>query len=90
VAPLLEIEDLPTHIKLRQGRSRRYTPPPGAARTIAAIVILRDQVLIPCLAGVRACALAPLPGNPATADQHCQKLRSRRRELLHDGGLTAA
>jgi hypothetical protein len=29
-----------------------------AARAIAAIVILRDQVLIPCLAGARAAALA--------------------------------
>jgi hypothetical protein len=34
----------------RQGRSRRCTTPPGAARSIAGIVILRDQVLIPRLA----------------------------------------
>jgi hypothetical protein len=77
----------------RQGRSRRYTTPPDAARAIAAIVILRDQVPIPCLAGVRAPALAPLPVNPATAGQHCQKLRSPMRgaaaRLRPHGRITA-
>jgi hypothetical protein len=74
----------------RQGRSRRYTTPPEAARTIAGIVILRDQVLIPCLAGIHAAAPAPSPVNPAAADQHYHKLRSQMRELLHDCGLMAA
>jgi hypothetical protein len=73
----------------RQGRSRRYTTPPDAARTIAAIVILRDQVLIPCLAGVRAFALAPAPVNPATAGQHYQKLRRASARLRPHGRITA-
>jgi hypothetical protein len=81
------------NLTTRQGRSRRYTTPPDAARAIAAIVILRDQVLIPCLAGVRAAALAPLPVNPATAGQHYQKLRSQRRgataRLRPHGRITA-
>jgi hypothetical protein len=60
----------------RQDRLRRCTPP-DAARTIAAIVVVRDQVLIPCPAGVRASALAPSPVNPATADQHSRNSAAR-------------
>jgi hypothetical protein len=61
-----------------------------AGQYLAGIVILRDHVLIPCLAGVRAPALASSPLNPATADQHYHKLRGQMRELLHDCGLMAA
>lgn len=74
----------------REGRSRRYHVPADAARTIAGIVILRDQVIVPCLAGIRAPGTGCPPASPDTTDQHYQKLRSQMRELLHDRGLTAA
>jgi len=71
-------------------RSRRYLTPPGAVRTIAGILILRDQVLIPCLAGIRAPELTPAATQPHPADQHYENLRNQMRALLHDCGLAAA
>jgi len=74
----------------RKHRSRRYVTPPDAVRTIAGILILRDQVLIPCLAGIRAPEITPPPASPSPADQHYEKLRGQMRALLHDCGLAAA
>jgi hypothetical protein len=74
----------------RKDRSRRYLTPPEAVRTIAGILILRDQVLIPCLASIRAPQTTPPPASPSPADQHYDKLRGQMRALLHDCGLTAA
>jgi hypothetical protein len=37
----------------KPGRSHRYTVAPPAARTIAALLTLRDHVIAPILAGVR-------------------------------------
>jgi hypothetical protein len=37
----------------RHGRSRRYDVPAQVARTIAALLALRDHVIGPILAGVR-------------------------------------
>jgi len=37
----------------KPGRSRRYVASPLAARTITALLTLRDQVITPILAGVR-------------------------------------
>ncbi len=74
----------------RQHRSRRYLTPPEAVRTIAGILILRDQVLIPCLAGIRAPDITAPPASPSPADQHYDKLRGQMRALLHDCGLAAA
>jgi hypothetical protein len=71
-------------------RSRRYLTPPDAVRTIAGILILRDQVLIPCLAGIRAPELTPAASQPHPADQHYENLRNQMRALLHDCGLAAA
>lgn len=74
----------------RHGRSRRYHTPPDAVRIIASTVILRDQVLIPCLAAIRAPALAPPPASPSQQDQHYARLRTDMRALLDDCGLAAA
>ena len=41
------------HLVDKPGRTRRYHVPPDAARTIAAILALRDQVIAPIIAGVR-------------------------------------
>lgn len=75
---------------VRSGRSRRYHTPPEAARTLAGIVVLRDQVIVPCLAGIRDAHPGPPPATPSTTDQHYEKLRRQMRDLLHDCGITAA
>ena len=41
------------HLVDKPGRTRRYHVPPEAARTIAALLALRDQVIAPIIAGVR-------------------------------------
>jgi hypothetical protein len=46
---------------VKPGRSHRYLVPPSAARTIAALLALRDQVLGPILAGVRSPRLGRKP-----------------------------
>jgi hypothetical protein len=54
---------------VKPGRSRRYQVPPQAARTIAGLLTLRDQVIGPTLAGVRSPrrAASPPTGPPSTA-----------------------
>jgi hypothetical protein len=54
---------------VKPGRTRRYHIPPEAARTIAALLALRDQIIAPILAGVRSPAAAANPptGPPSTA-----------------------
>jgi len=44
------------------GRSRRYEVPAEAARTIAALTVLRDQVIAPILAGVASPRQDQTPG----------------------------
>jgi hypothetical protein len=73
----------------RPGSSHRYQTPPEAARTIAGIVILRDQVIEPCLA-IRATRTGPPPANPAPDDQHYATIRADMHQLLRDRGLLAA
>jgi hypothetical protein len=59
----------------KPGRSRRYVVPPAGARTISALLTLRDQVIAPLLAGMR----SPCLGHPhsilSPADRHHEKLR---------------
>ena len=38
---------------IKPGRTQQYQIPPAAARSIAALLALRDQVIAPILAGVR-------------------------------------
>jgi hypothetical protein len=51
----------------KPGRTRSYHLPPHAARTISALLTLRDQVIAPILAGVRSPAwdASPEPGPPS-------------------------
>ena len=47
----------------KPGRTRRYHIPPEAARTIAALLALRDQVIAPILAGVRSPRIGRKPAH---------------------------
>ena len=73
----------PTH-------TRRYHVQAEAARTIASITTLRDEVIAPILAGVR----RPGPGRPPNTrtqiDRDYDTLRADMRTLFTDLGLNTA
>jgi len=75
---------------VKPGRTRRYHVPGQAARTIAALLTLRDQVIAPILAGVR----RPGPGRPPKTrtriDRDYENIRAGMRTLFHDLAITAA
>jgi len=63
---------------VKPDRSRRYqVPPPAppAARTIAALLTLRDQVIGPILAGVRSPRLGRKPAHWTAVDRDYETLR---------------
>jgi hypothetical protein len=57
----------------KPGRTRRYHVPPTAARTITALLTLRDQVIAPILAGVRSPAW---DANPRSGPQSTATMRT--------------
>jgi len=75
---------------IKPGRTRRYQVPGQGARTIAALLTLRDQVIAPILAGVR----RPGPGRPPNThtriDRDYETLRTGMRTLLHDLAIDTA
>ena len=75
---------------VKPGRTRRYQVPGEAARTIAALLTLRDQVIAPILAGIR----RPGPGRPPKTrtriDRDYEVLRAGMRTLFHDLAISAA
>jgi hypothetical protein len=73
----------------RAGNTRRYLVPPDAARTIAAITTLRDDILLPLLAGLATSERRTRPRTYTKTDQHYDKLRTEMRGLLHDLGIAA-
>ena len=78
------------HLVDKPGRSHRYHVPEQSARTIAALLTLRDHVIAPLLAGVR----RPGPGRPPKTltriDRDYEHLRDGMRTLFQDLALTAA
>ena len=60
---------------VKPGRSRRYQLPPSAARTIAGLLTLRDQVIGPILAGVRSPRLGRKPAHWTAIDRDYETLR---------------
>ncbi len=75
---------------VKPGRTRRYQVPGQAARTIAALLTLRDQVIAPILAGVR----RPGPGRPPKTrtriDRDHENIRAGMRTLFRDLAITTA
>jgi hypothetical protein len=75
------------NLLVKPGRSRRYQVPPGAARTITAVLALRDHVIAPILAGVR----SPRPGRRPThwtrIDTDYENLRIGMQSLFSDLGI---
>jgi len=75
---------------VKPGRTRRYHIPPEAARTIAALLTLRDQVIAPILAGVRSPRRGRKPTHWTAIDRHYETLRIGMQDLFHDLGVTPA
>ena len=74
----------------KPGHSRRYQVPPSAARTIAALLALRDHVIGPIIAGVRSPRLGRKPAIWTTVDRRYEALRVSMQDLFRDLGITAS
>ena len=75
---------------VKPGRSRRYQVPPPAARTIAGLLTLRDQVIGPIVAGVRSPRLGRKPTHWTAIDRDYETLRIGMPTLFHDLGITTS
>jgi hypothetical protein len=60
---------------VKPGRTRRYQVPGEAARTIAALLALRDEVISPILAGVRSPRQGRKPATWTPVDRDYEALR---------------
>ena len=75
-------------LAIKPGRTRRYHTPPEAARTTAALLALRDQVIAPILAGVRTPRRGRKPACWTRIDRDYETLRIGMQGLFHDLGIT--
>jgi hypothetical protein len=69
--------------------SRRYFIPQQAVRTIAALVILREKILRPILAGVGKPKMGRKPKNWSSIDEHYEAVRQDRFTLMEDLRIAA-
>ena len=76
------------NLVIKPGGTRRYHTPPAAARAIAALLALRDQVIAPILAGVRSPRLGRKPAIWTPVDRDYEALRIGMQTLFHDLGIT--
>jgi hypothetical protein len=75
-------------LALKPAGTRRYHTPPDAARAIAALLALRDQVIAPILAGVRSPRRGRKPATWTRIDRDYETLRTGMQALFHDLGIT--
>lgn len=68
----------------KPGRTHRYHVPPAAARTIAALLTLRDQVIGPILAGVRSPRMGRKPTHWTRVDRDYEQIRIDMNTLFND------
>jgi hypothetical protein len=71
----------------KPGRTRRYHVPPDAARTIAALLTLRDHVIAPILAGVRSPRMGRKPKIWTAVDRDYEALRIGMHTLFQHVGI---
>jgi hypothetical protein len=72
------------HLVDKPGRSRRYHVGKHAARTIAALLSLRDQVVAPILAGVRSPRMGRKPAHWTRVDRDYERIRIEMQTLFND------
>ena len=70
-------------------KSRRYSVPQQAVPTIAALVIIREKLLRPILAGIRKPTIGHKPTNCAPIDQHYENVRQHMLILMRDLRIAA-
>ena len=75
---------------VKPGRTRRYQVPGQGARTIAALLTLREHVIGPILAGVRRPRPRRPPKTRTRIDRDYEQLRDGMRTLFHDLALDTA
>ena len=68
----------------KPGRTRRYHVPPLAARTIAALLTLRDQVIAPILSAVRSPKMGRKPAHWTRVDRDYERIRIDMQTLFND------
>ena len=73
---------------IKPGRTRRYHVPDVAARTITALLTLRDKVIAPLTAGIRIPRRGRPPNTWTKIDRHYETLRRQMQTLLNDLGIT--
>lgn len=73
----------------RLPRSQRYEFPPEGLRALAALLVLREQVIKPILAGCTARHQGRKPRSWTTLDDHYQTLRLDMQHLFADLGLAS-
>jgi hypothetical protein len=69
--------------------SRRYFIPQQAVRTIAALVILREKILRPILAGIGKPKMGRKPKNWSSIDEHYEAVRQDMFTLMEDLRIAA-
>jgi hypothetical protein len=74
---------------IRTTPSRRYTVTSDGVRTVAALLVLRDHVIRPILAGLRPRRMRRKPTTWTQLDRHYETLRLDMRALFHDLGVAA-
>ncbi len=72
------------HLVDKPGRTRRYHVPPRAARTIAALLTLRDQVIAPILAGLRSPRMGRKLAHWTPVDRDYERIRIDMQTLFND------
>jgi len=75
-------------LAVKPATTRRYHIPPQAARTIAAMLALRDQVIAPILAGIRSPRMGRKPAHWTLIDRDYETLRIGMQTLFRDLGIT--
>lgn len=73
----------------RLGRSRRYQILPQGLKALTALVVLRDKVIRPLLAGIHQARPSRGAHNPTRIDHHYETLRTGMQALFHELGLAA-
>ncbi|MGI8451659.1 MAG: AAA family ATPase [Streptosporangiaceae bacterium] len=74
-------------LAVKPARTRRYHIPPDAARTIAALLALRDHVIAPIIAGIRSPRRGRKPATWTRIDRDYEALRIGMQGLFNDLGI---
>jgi hypothetical protein len=72
---------------IKPGRTRRYHLPEAAARTITALLTIRDKVIAPLAAGIRTPRWGGMPKNWTAIDRDYETLRRDMQTLLNHLGI---